>query len=539
MGDLVHDALRATGFSEEVEALIADIIVQRLDQDPSWIVVSQQTDNKKFGNKELNLARVRIIAEQLWRRVERIYDNKFQVWKQNEEKSINDMVTKLRHVYKKNLLLKQRQFEELIERKDQEYKDKENLLREDVRLIYEKKKLELEKAWRFIETAQKELQIRKELLENAQACFNTRKENELYHIEHEKRSLKQVKRTLDMQEKNFNQRVQEAIQKAREKDNAQMKGMISEWNEKEAILSKKYAIVWNKICEISTEQQVSAQEFTRLKKIEEEMLIYYKKLAETERALSEATETQHRISGDLDCIRNEKTMLYQEMERMQMVSLELQKQRQEDFSPSRVPPAVARNTALDLISISSSTPTETSFDRDVLKKMKILNIAKQELDSSLENIRLRGHLRPVEYMKCKKISCDHINDMENRGSLTHIIENEHLITASGIAQDVKIEDRISLKDLVGSRSTLRKNDGEYTSNPAVHSVEKTEGKNVTCCVEKDSKIDLHMLQYMKMVQDETKETIVLTPEAGYGESDEVSFAVETSQKLGASTDFSW
>ncbi|VDK59441.1 unnamed protein product [Gongylonema pulchrum] len=63
----------------------------------------------KHLSKEPNLAKVRLVMEQLWRRIERIYDAKLQAMKEREEKEVEEMVARLRHEYKENLLIKQKQ----------------------------------------------------------------------------------------------------------------------------------------------------------------------------------------------------------------------------------------------------------------------------------------------------------------------------------------------------------------------------------------------------------------------------------------------
>lgn len=57
--------------------------------------------------KNINGAKIRLISEQLWRRLERKYEAKFQAWKENEEKEIDDMVIRLRNEYKQNIDNKQ------------------------------------------------------------------------------------------------------------------------------------------------------------------------------------------------------------------------------------------------------------------------------------------------------------------------------------------------------------------------------------------------------------------------------------------------
>ncbi|VDO42098.1 unnamed protein product, partial [Onchocerca flexuosa] len=313
MGDLVRDALHATGIDEDMEQLIANAIIQSWNEKRSKNIISQLSTEQKLKEKakEPNLTKVRIIAEQLWRRLEQIYEVKLQTWKRNEEKKMEEMMARLRHEYEENLSLKQKQLEELTGRKDDEYKNKEDFLRNDMRMIFETKKLECERAWREIEIAQKELRFQKELLNNARENFQSEKDNELYLIEQERCSLKQIKDALKIHEKNLDQKLQEAVRKSREKDRIQIARMVSEWNKKEAVLSKKYEMVWNKIYEISYEQKFSTEEAACLKELEEKVIQHQKKLTETKQALSDALHKQRKTNEDLECVKKEKEKLFE------------------------------------------------------------------------------------------------------------------------------------------------------------------------------------------------------------------------------------
>ncbi|KAK6113567.1 hypothetical protein QQG55_52175, partial [Brugia pahangi] len=103
---------------------------------------------------------------------------------------------------------------------------------QSVIFLFSEQKLECERAWREIEMAQKELRFQRELLENARANFQSKKDSELCLIEKERCSLEQIKDGLKIHEKNLDQRLQEAIRKAREKDRTRIMQMISEWNKK-------------------------------------------------------------------------------------------------------------------------------------------------------------------------------------------------------------------------------------------------------------------------------------------------------------------
>uniref|UniRef100_A0A0R3RUP0 Coiled-coil domain-containing protein 176 n=1 Tax=Elaeophora elaphi TaxID=1147741 RepID=A0A0R3RUP0_9BILA len=472
MGDLVRDALHATGIDEKVEQLIANAIVQSWSENCSKSVINQPTTERKLKDEDNrpNLVKVRIIAEHLCRRLEQIYDVKLQTWKRNEEKTIEKMITRLRHEYRENLLLKQKQLEELAKSKDDEYKNKEDFLRKDIQMTFENKKLECERAWREIEMAQKQIRFQKELLDNARANFQSKKDNELCLIEQERCSLAQIKDNLKIHEKNLDERLKEAIRKAREKDKAQITQMIFEWNKKEAALSKKYGLVWNKICEISTGQQLSAEEAELLKQLREKVIQQHKKLTETKQALSDALHKQGKTNEDLERVKKEKEKLsetnqklverlerrnatinslkkqlkllkesaalrinelkFQHKLAVQKLNMELQGHRiraVEKFKrPTSHPttPVIARITTID--STSSSTLTESSsFGHHFRDRMEVLNSTKQELDFALEKLRARSLSQPPDYIQSISLSHAEIHELEKPVSKnsSHEIDN--------------------------------------------------------------------------------------------------------------------
>ncbi|VDK76073.1 unnamed protein product [Litomosoides sigmodontis] len=429
MGDFVRSALRDTGIDEEVEQLIANAIVQSWSENCSKSVSNQPATEQelKESDNAPNLAKVRIIAEYLWRRLKQIYSVKLQTWKRKEEKTIEEMIAKLRHEYRENLLLKQKQLEELVRRKDDEYKNKEDFLREDIRVTFENKRLECERAWREIERAQKELRFQKELLHNARASFQLKKDNELYLIEKERCSLEKIKDSMKIHEESLDQRLQDAIRKAREKDRAKIAQMIFEWDKKVAILSKKYGLVWDKICEISSGQQFSAEEAECLKKLQEKVTQQEKKLTETKQALCNALRKQQRTREDLERVKKEKEKLSEtnqnlmkklekgnatvnslkkqlklveesaalridelkfqhrlDVVKLQALGMEIHKYQSNELEkfkrPSSHPstPTIARFTSVD--STPSSTLKESSpLEQHLCDQMKVLNFTNQQL----------------------------------------------------------------------------------------------------------------------------------------------------------------
>ena len=62
-----------------------------------------------FFFQKLDGSKIRLKAEQVWRRVERKYEEKLQAWKEEEEKQIIDKMESLKQEYKQNLEFNQSQ----------------------------------------------------------------------------------------------------------------------------------------------------------------------------------------------------------------------------------------------------------------------------------------------------------------------------------------------------------------------------------------------------------------------------------------------
>uniref|UniRef100_A0A8R1XLU9 Uncharacterized protein n=1 Tax=Onchocerca volvulus TaxID=6282 RepID=A0A8R1XLU9_ONCVO len=574
MGDLIRDALHATGIDEEMEHLIANAIIQSWSKNCSKNIINQLSTERKLKEKakEPNLMKVRIIAEQLWRRLEQIYEIKLQTWKRNEEKKMEEMMARLRHEYEENFSLKQKQLEELTGRKNDEYKNKEDFLRNDIRMIFEKKKLECERAWREIEIAQKDLRFQNELLYNARENFQSEKDNELYLIEQERCSLKLIKDALKIHEKNLDQKLQEAIRKAREKDRIQIARMISGWNKKEAVLSKKYGMVWNKICEISYEQKFSAEEAVRLKELEEKVVQHQKKLTETKQALCDALHRQRKTNEDLECIKNEKEKLSEtnqklmerlerrnatvkslkkqlklleesaalrinelkfqhklDVEKLQAITLELHKYRSNTLEKFHRPNSYPTTITVD--SASSSTPTESSpFEQHFHDRMKVLNFTKQELDFEMEKLCVRSHSQPLDYIQ-SILSNAKISDLEKPVS-GNCQESGHEIQRFQKDSSITKIDPVHGKMVEMEESAMR-----TVPNNIEKNVEVEIGNNSS---EKHA-VDPLMVRYMKMIQDQ-KEKVESLPEQTPKEDtepSEESFVIEAGERLDTPSDFGW
>ncbi|KAL3994062.1 hypothetical protein ACH3XW_20185 [Acanthocheilonema viteae] len=579
MGDLVRNAFRAKGIDEEVEQLIANAIVQSWSENCSKSLPVTERKLKDKAN-EPNLAKVRIIAEYLWRRLKQIYNVQLQAWKQNEEKTIEEMIARLRHEYRENLLLKQKQLEELAGRKDDEYKNKEDFLREDIRVIFENKKLECERAWREIEMAQKELRFQKELLDNARANFQSKKDNELCLIEQERCSLEQIKNGLKIYEKSLDQRLQEAIRKAREKDRAEIAQMIFEWNKKEAALSKKYEIIWGKICEISSGQQFSVEEAERLKKLQEEVTQQQKKLTENKQVLYDALHKQRKTNEDLERVKKKNEKLYETnqklmekvekrnatisslkkqlklleesaalriselkfqhklaIDKLQVLSAELhryypnalEKFKQPRSSSHPTTPVTARMTRID--STSSSTLTESSFEHHLRDRMKDLNFTKQKLDFALEKLRERNHSQPLDYIQSISLSCTEISKLEkpaSRNSSNH--DAKRLQRDSSIIETNAVHEKMMETENTAHLSL------KNVQNREVHETSNSSGNHV---------IDPSTTWYMKMIQDQRGKVepfLDQTSKKGDTEVPEELFVMEAgegSNMPNTPSDFDW
>uniref|UniRef100_A0AAF5PW71 Uncharacterized protein n=1 Tax=Wuchereria bancrofti TaxID=6293 RepID=A0AAF5PW71_WUCBA len=563
MGDLVRDALRATGIDEEVEQLIANAIVQSWGENRSKSAISQPSTERKLRNNanQPNLAKVRVIAEHLWRRLEQIYDVKLQTWKRNEEKIMQEMIMRLRHEYRESLLLKQKQLDELAGRKDIEYKKKEDFLREDIRMTFEK-----------------ELRFQRELLENARANFQSKKDNELCLIEKERCSLEQIKDGLKIHEKSLDQRLQEAIRKAREKDRTRIMQMIFEWNKKEAILSKKYETVWDKICEISNGQEFSAKEAACLKKLQEKVIQQQKKLAKTKEVLHDALNMQQKTNEDLENVRKEKEKLSETnqklmeklerqnatinslkkqlklleesaalriselkfqhklaVDKLQALSKELNKYHLSTFNkkfdrPNSHPTTQvsARMTTVD--SMSSSTPTESSFEHHFRDRMKVLDCTKQELDFAVNKLRIRSQSHPMDHIQ--SISLSHAETSELEKPLSRNSSNHELLQRDPSAIKTNSADGKMV---------------ETEQHFVVHSSPENIGKNtegVTSNSPGEHTIDPLMVRYMKIIQDQREKVEPLLQQTSKEDNElsEELFVIETGERLNTSStpsDFGW
>ncbi|KAK6103533.1 hypothetical protein QQG55_12860 [Brugia pahangi] len=565
MGDLVRDALRATGIDEEVEQLIANAIVQSLSENRSKNAISQPSTERKLRDKanRPNLARVRVIAEHLWRRLEQIYDVKLQTWKRNEEKVMEEMIMRLRHEYRESLLLKQKQLDELAGRKDIEYKNKEDFLREDIRVTFEK-----------------ELRFQRELLENARANFQSKKDSELCLIEKERCSLEQIKDGLKIHEKNLDQRLQEAIRKAREKDRTRIMQMISEWNKKEAILSKKYELVWDKICEISNGQEFSAKEAACFKKLQEKVIQQQKKLTETNEALHDALNMQQKTNEDLENVKKEKEKLSETnrklmeklerrnatinslkkqlklleesaalriselkfqhklaVDKLQALSKQLDKYRFSTFKkfdrPSSHPstPVSARMTTID--SMSSSTPTESSFEQHFRDRMKVLDCTKQELDFALNKLRIRSQSHPLDHIQSISLSHAETNELEkplSRNSSNHEVKMHELLQRDpSVIKTNSADEKMEMEQ-------------HFVVHSSPENIENTEG--VTSNSPGEHTVDPLMVRYMKIIQSQREKVEPLLQQTSKEDTQlsEELFVIETGERLNTSStpsDFGW
>uniref|UniRef100_A0A0M3I6H2 CUE domain-containing protein n=1 Tax=Ascaris lumbricoides TaxID=6252 RepID=A0A0M3I6H2_ASCLU len=127
MGDLVRDAFQASGIDEEMEKVIADAILQKWNDEHSADITSfklnEETNNAQrsglktppitslqdLDHSGLDCAKVRLLSEQLWRRLERKYEAKLQAWKKSEQKQLDAMLEKLRSEYRESIDAKQAQ----------------------------------------------------------------------------------------------------------------------------------------------------------------------------------------------------------------------------------------------------------------------------------------------------------------------------------------------------------------------------------------------------------------------------------------------
>uniref|UniRef100_A0A915Q7I0 Uncharacterized protein n=1 Tax=Setaria digitata TaxID=48799 RepID=A0A915Q7I0_9BILA len=434
MGDLVRDAMRATGIDEEVEQLIADAIVRSWNENHSKIITSERSTERKLKTKanEPNLIKVRIIAEQLWKRLERIYEIKLQTWKENEAKVIEGMVAKLRCEYKANLLLKKKQLDELAERKDNEFKNKEDFLREEIRMTFEKKKLECERAWREIETAQKELRFQKELLDNARTTFQAKKDNELHLIEQERYSLEQIKDALKMHEKCIDQRLREAVRKAHEKDKAQIAKLVVIFYFRQFFLPK----TEKALSDALNNQQKTSEDLERIKKEKENLSEENQKLMERLKrrdASVSSLKRQLKLVEESAALRINDLKLEHRLTMDKLRTLENELRRYHSSAleklsrPTSLPSVhCSRTTTLD--SESSSTTTQSSsVEQHFRDRMKALNLTKQELDFSLEKLCIRSHFRPLDCIKSPYGEIHNIQRHISRNPSNHEIKNVDVV----------------------------------------------------------------------------------------------------------------
>ncbi|VDN37944.1 unnamed protein product [Gongylonema pulchrum] len=320
--------------------------------------------------------------EQLWRRIERIYDAKLQAIKEREEKEVEKMVARLRHEYKENLLIKQKQFDELAQRKDDEYRSKEDALREDIRLSFEKKKLEYERMWREIEVAQKEIQFRQQLLDDAQANFLSKKENELHRIDQERRTVERFKETLVSRERAVEKKLQEELKRVREQHRVHMAQMeeMAQYQEKlsqtELALkganeSKRKMDEHLKILQMQNDELLEENEELRKKLGRQETSISnlkkQLKLVEESAAIRiNDLKFHHRLTVNKLQVADSQLRAYHMME------LEKPNQSHDHRATSET-----RLPLADLESVSTSTPSESSFEQNFRDRMNAIELSKQ------------------------------------------------------------------------------------------------------------------------------------------------------------------
>ncbi|VDK19454.1 unnamed protein product [Anisakis simplex] len=200
----------------------------------------------------LDCAKVRLLSEQLWRRLERKYELKLQAWKKSEEKQLEEMLEKLRAEYKQSIDAKHTQYAELASRKEDELRKLETRLKEDFRLEQEKYQLKLQQEWRLIEAEKRDLRAQKDQLETAKSNFSIKMQHEEMCLKRDQTALTRMNETLLERKRKLDEAVREkAISKAGQIQENWLNEMVNEWNEKEAKLSQKCSQLAERVQQMS------------------------------------------------------------------------------------------------------------------------------------------------------------------------------------------------------------------------------------------------------------------------------------------------
>ncbi|VDK37255.1 unnamed protein product [Gongylonema pulchrum] len=178
-----------------------------------------------------------------------------------------------------------------------------------------------------------------------------KKENELHRIDQERRTVERFKETLVSRERAAEKKLQEELKRAREQNRVHMAQMVSEWNQKEAALVKRCDAVWARIREISEKQELE-----QVKKFENEEL--RKKLGRQETSISN-------LKKQLKLVEESAAIRINDLKFHHRLTV------RHFFDRCNLLPLA------DLESVSTSTPSESSFEQNFRDRMNAIELSKQ------------------------------------------------------------------------------------------------------------------------------------------------------------------
>lgn len=290
MGDIIRDAFQASGINNEMEKVIAETILQHWSGRNSRIDANEVTADfppardVDSDQNTLDRAKVRLITEQLWRRLERRYEAKRENWKKNETKRIDAMIENLRKEYKQNLDDIRLQYQEEMDRKMEEHMRKEEQLKNEVRLEHERRLLEVERAWNEVESKEKTIRITKEQLEAAKNNFEMMMANERMKLRREGEAIKRRGEELAEREENMESIIRDAVQNAEKRERIWILDKVKEWNEKESILKQKCDELCDKVRRLEVDKKTINEQSSRIAQLEAEISSLRGKLSESQTA---------------------------------------------------------------------------------------------------------------------------------------------------------------------------------------------------------------------------------------------------------------
>ncbi|VDD86659.1 unnamed protein product [Enterobius vermicularis] len=316
MGDFIREAFRTSGINEKMQDVIAETIMQRWNDEAgrrnhrsASSVAPQNVDSIKYQS---DTGKMQLISEQLWRRLERKYEERLQKYKDKEEKVIEEKIISLKAEYKRNLDFAYSQCEEKLRRKDEELRRKEEILKEENQLESEKRYLEIQRAWSEIEASKKDLRIQKEHFDVAKSNFALKMSNDNLVLQRQKDELVKKENHLKERERGLKEEIKTAVTEAKKKERDWIVEKVKEWNMKEAKLIEKCENLQEKMRQFSKLQSTISEQSSHIRVLQGDLITLRGRLNDSEEKLRQANSKLHEYN-DYEILREENKRMKEEL----------------------------------------------------------------------------------------------------------------------------------------------------------------------------------------------------------------------------------